>query len=186
MTEYKLINPHIEGKFKKLYQGETSFDAAKNLWENLSSNFTNCVPEFSFTIERVKDNKMFHYRVNESVKNSNVKYTITELDINLSASKKKKFNEKLNSFKNKVQAGGKKNKKRKVKVLDEDEDEDDDSSTTEEDVYDVFMMNNNLLYDTPISYFWYYPDFYPYTYDYYFVPTWVPSLSPYVVISSYI
>lgn len=186
MTEYKLINPHIEGKFKKLYQGKTSFDAAQSLWENLSANFTNCMPEFAFTVERVKDNKMFHYKVNESVKNNNVNYTITELDINLSAAKKKKFNKKLNNFKNKVQSGGKKKKKRKVSVLDEDdEDDEEDDTTTEEELFDVFMFNDQFLYDTPISYFWYYPDFYPYAYDYYFVPTWIPSLSPYVIISSY-
>ena len=181
MTEYRLINPHIEGKFQKLYQGETPFDAAQNMWTNLSKNFTNCVPEFAFTLERVKDNKMFHYRVNESVKNSNVNYTITELDLDVSTAKKKKFNEKLNEFKNKLQSGGKKDKKRKRRHHDEDDD-DESSTTTEDDVYDVWMLSNHLLYDTQIAYFWYYPDFYHYSYDYYFIPTWVPSLSPYVII----
>jgi len=180
MTEYRLINPHIEGKFQKLYQGETPFDAAQNMWDNLSKNFTNCVPEFAFTLERVKDNKMFHYRVNESVKNSSVNYTITELDLDLSAAKKKKFNEKLNEFKNKLQSGGKKDKRHKKRTsLVDDEDE---SSTSESEGYDVWMLSTHTLYDTPISYFWYYPDFYQYSYDYYFIPTWVPSLSPYVII----
>jgi len=179
MTEYKLINPHIEGNFEKLYSGESAFDAAKNLWDNLSTNFTNCVPEFAFTIERVKDNKMFHYRVNESVKDGSVDYTITDLDLKLSAAKKKKFTSKLDSFKTKVQSGGAKKRRRKSK------NDDSSSSEEDEDLFDIFMLNDHYLYDTPISYFWYYPDFYPYEYDYYFVPTWIPTLSPYVIISSY-
>ena len=168
MTEYKLINPHIEGKFEKLYSGETPFDAAKGLWENLSSNFTNCVPEFAFTVERVKDHKMIHFKVNEKVKSGEVDYTITELNAKISAAKQKKFNQKLGQFKKKVQAGGKKPKK-------------DDSSDS--DLYDLFLMTDHLMYESPITYFWYYPDFYPFEYDYYFVPTWIPSLSPYVLLS---
>lgn len=182
MTEYRLINPHIEGKFQRLYQGETPFDAAQSMWENLSKNFTNFVPEFAFTLERVKDNKMFHYRVNESVKNSSVNYTITELDHDVPAAKKKKFNEKLTEFKQKLQSGGKKDRKHKKKHSLADDDDDSSSSSSESEVYDVWMLNNHVLYDTPISYFWYYPDFYQYSYDYYFIPSWVPSLSPIVII----
>ena len=179
MTEYKLINPHIEGKFQKLYPGETAFDAAQGLWDNLSKNFTNHLPEFSFTMQRMQDNKMFHYRVNETIKEGDVNYTITELDMNLSAAKKKKFNEKLNDFQNKIQSGGKKHKKhhkRKTKLLDgEDESSSSSSSSSESEEYDVWMLNTHHLYDAPISYFWYYPDLYQNTYDYYFVPTFVTS-----------
>jgi hypothetical protein len=174
MTEYKLVNPHIEGKFQKLYSGETPFDAAKNMWENLSANFTNCVPEFAFSLERVKDNKMFHFKVKESVKKDEVDFIITELNLKLSAAKKKKFDEKLSTFKNKVQSGGKKHKKGKKR----DDDEDSDS-----DFYDLYLLTDHVLYETPITYFWYYPDFYPFDYDYYFVPTWIPTLSPYVLYS---
>ena len=185
MTEYKLINPHIEGKLQTLHAGESAFDAAKNLWDTLSANFTNCVPEFSFTIERVKDNKMFHFRVNESVKDGNVDYTISELDVKLTAAKKKKFNEKLSTFKNKVQSGGKKKRKKRKKRKRDYDDDDLDFDDSDSDVFDVFMLGDHMLYDSAISYFWYYPDFYPYQYDYYFVPTWIPSISPYTVISYY-
>ncbi len=184
MTEYKLVNPHIEGKFKKLYSGETPFDAAKNMWENLSSNFTNCVPEFAFTLERAKDNKMYHFRVNESVKDGEVDFVISELNIKMTAAKKKKFLGALDGFKNKVQGGGargkRKNKKKKSK-----DDDDESSSESDSDYYDLFMLTDHILYDQPISHFWYYPYLYPFDYDYYFVPTWVAPLSPYVLFPPY-
>jgi hypothetical protein len=206
MTEFTLINPHIEGKFQKLYRGETAFDAAKNTWDNLSKNFTNYVPEFAFTIERAKDKKMFHYKVNESVSGDNVNYTIIQLDDNITDAQRKKFNDKLAAFKTKIQRGGKDKadddddnddddddrksrkdrkrrdkhkRRRKVSLL---EDEDEDESTTE-DIYDLYLLNTSYLYDSPIAYFWYYPDFYSYATEYYILPTWIPSVSPSVFIS---
>jgi hypothetical protein len=171
MTEYKLVNPHIEGNFKKLVSGKTPFDAAKNTWTGLSSNFTSCVPAFGFTIERVKDNKMFHYKVKESVKNDNVEFKITELNLKLSADNKKKFNDKLSTFKSKIksQNGGGKKK------------DEDDSSDSE--FYDLYHLNNHALYNSPISYFWYYPEFYTFDHDWFFMPTFTSTSTPYVFLN---
>ncbi len=179
MTEYKLINPYIEGKFQKLFSGKSPSDAAQEMWNKLSEHITNCVPEFAFTIERVKDNKMFHFRVNETVKNNEVDYSLTELDIKLSAAKKKKFLNKLNEFKDSVQKGGKKRRRKK------DEEEEEEEESTSSEYYDSFLLQQHVLWNQPITYFWYYPEYYTFEYEYFFVPTWVYPLSPYTVIVPY-
>jgi hypothetical protein len=190
MTEYKLINPHIEGSFEKLYPGKTPVDAAKSLWDNLSSNFTNCVPEFAFSLERIKDKKMFHFKVNESIKSGDVSYTLSEMSLKLSSQKKKKFENKLKKFKSKLeQSGGRKKIKRKRKKKlkygddDDDDDDDDDSPYEHKDYFDLYLLTDHILYDSPITYFWYYPDFYPFDYDFYFLPTWIPTISPYYILA---
>lgn len=179
MTEYKLINPYIEGQFQKLYQGNTPLDAAHEAWNNLSKNLVNYIPEFSFTVERVGDNKMFHYRVNEKVKNNEVDFTLSEIDVKLTSSKKKKFTDSFNKFQSNVQSGGKskkKKRKRKRKSDDSDEDEDED-----EFLYNLFN-DGFRSWNSPITYFWYYPNLYDYDYDFYFIPNWTYPLSPLTII----
>jgi hypothetical protein len=169
MTEYKLINPHIEGTIPKLYSGETSLDAADSAWSNLSSYFTNCVPRFGFTMERVKDGKLCNFVAKESVKDGNVSYTITESNTKVSAAQKKKFNKKLSEFQGKVQSaqnGGVKN------WLDDDE-----------ELVELFLFTDHMLVNAPITHYWYYPHFYQFEYDYYFVPTWTPHVTPYMFLA---
>ena len=52
MTNYLLVNPHIEGDFDKTYQGNTPVDAAYNVWDALRPHLTNLVPKFAYTMER--------------------------------------------------------------------------------------------------------------------------------------
>ena len=171
MTEYKLVNPHIEGSFKTLYQGSTPFDAAQKMWSKLSENITNSVPEFAFTIQRVKDNTLFHYKVNETVNNNEVDFTIAELDNKVSNAKKNKFLDKLKQFKSKVQEGGKRRRRKK-------NDDDDDDSSTDSDYYYDLLKQHSSFYNQPITYYWYYPELYTFEYDYVFVPSWASHLSP--------
>lgn len=176
MTEYKLINPHIEGKFKSLCQGKSPIDAASEIWNNLSKNITNNVPEFAFTIQRVKDNNMFHFKINETIENDEVNFTISQLDTNLTAAKKKKFLKKLDDFKNRSQDGGHRKKKRHNK---DDDDDDDDTSTDSEYYKDILKQ---YAKKQQVSYYWYYPGLYPFDYDYVFLPTWY-NIYPQTTIS---
>lgn len=84
---YTLINPFVTNKqFKSNKKNENS--AAEDLWSQLSSNIKNHTPEFYFSFKNNKNNKFFHYKVNENLENDRVKYSIKKL-------KNKKVNEKL-------------------------------------------------------------------------------------------
>ena len=60
-SNYKFVNPHIEGDFKNLFSGKNHIDAARIAWEKLSTNFTNNLPKFAFTLEKVGDGKLYHF-----------------------------------------------------------------------------------------------------------------------------
>ena len=86
MTNFRLVNPYIEGDFNKVYSGKTAQTAARNVWENLSKHITNNVPKFAFTLERVNDGELFHYMIQEKSQivdgNMNAQINLSEIEVN--------------------------------------------------------------------------------------------------------
>ena len=74
---YILLNPHLPGK-ELTSKEKTPGSAAEAIWGKLSSNIKNYSPEFFFTIQDAKSNKLYHYKVKESMENEKVKYTINK------------------------------------------------------------------------------------------------------------
>ena len=62
---YQLVNPKIEGSFNDVYDAAEPIDAAKKLWENLSSHVANHVPNFLFTMKDISKGEYFHFQVTE-------------------------------------------------------------------------------------------------------------------------
>ncbi|AYV82072.1 MAG: hypothetical protein Homavirus5_14 [Homavirus sp.] len=167
-TGYKLVNPHIEGEFKSLFTEKSHFDAAQKSWEKLSSHFTNNIPLFAFTLERLKDNQLFHFTVKEDIKDNMVEYKITEIKPKLSVEEETQFKKTLKNME-----GGRSRKHRY-----DDDDDDDSSSTTE--IYKKAKYNSMIRKSQPITWWWYTPT--PYKLDTFFVPTFAVPLTPYVEI----
>ncbi len=72
---YILLNPHLPGK--ELTSNEkTPGSAADQIWGKLSENIKNYSPNFYFSIQDTKSNKLHHFKVNEKLENDRVKYTI--------------------------------------------------------------------------------------------------------------
>jgi enolase len=170
MTEYKLINPHIEGEFaKKLYSAESSLDAANEAWSDLSSHFTNCVPRFGFTLECLKTNKFINFEVREKINTEGeVSYTVSESSKKVTSVQRKKFESKLKEFKAQLKKSEKKSQKGGDWLLEDEE------------MVDLYLLTDHFV--TPLfTHYWYYPMFYDVT-EYLFVPTWVPTVTPYTWI----
>jgi hypothetical protein len=75
---YKLCNPYIEGR--ELTSEKTSVnDAAEQIWSEMSLNIKNYIPKFYFSIQNNKNNKLFHYKVKESMENGQVSYVISQI-----------------------------------------------------------------------------------------------------------
>jgi hypothetical protein len=171
MTNYQLVNPHIEGSFKKLFSGGTPFDAAQNAWNNISKYITNNVPRFAFTLERTNDNKLFHFVVKEDITQGVVEYSLERLDLKIPKRAVTAFRTKLKTVKK--QYGGKKND-------DEDEDDDDDDDDDDykkDDDYELYKRIKRQMRtsSSEITFWGYYP-WYPI--DSVFIPTFIPGISP--------
>lgn len=148
------------------FSGKDQMSAAQKAWDTLSSHFANNIPRFGFTLQ--SGGSCHHFEVCEKInKSKSVDYTLNELEVSGTACKKMKTNL---ANRNKQQ-GGKKHK-----------DDDDSSSTSDDDLYTEIYMNN-ILRKSPI-YYWYY-DPVVYSFDSYYIPTFVAPLTPYVEIAYY-
>lgn len=176
MANFRIVNPHIEGKFKKLLSAKTADDAAVVAWKRISKYITNNVPNFAFTIEQVNDNSLYHYLVKESIKKNQVNYSIDKIEIKQDDENIKKFRDALARQGKKLEGGRRKNRKGKNK--DDDEDEDEDDSDLDDDIYSRVSLQKQL--HQPIYYWWYYPNIYQKIIDTIWVPTFVAPLAPYV------
>ena len=179
---YKLVNPYIIGSMQSTFEADSSMEAAKLAYQNLSQYFGNHMPEFRFTLKRLSsDGKVvggstksfLHFKVTENKgSNDNVKYEITELH---NAQNVANFQKRLNKVANQDekknnQVGGKKYVK------------DDDLS----DYFDSEIdrpRKGPLVYE-PIVYYWYDPFVYNYV-DRWYIPTFVLPIQPRVVFDSH-
>src|SRR3990172_8221718 len=130
MSNYKLINPYIEGTMITSFSGASHLDAACCAWNALSKYITNNVPKFAFTLENINDGRLYHFLVKESLSgNRSADFKISEINLKLKQ-------DAISQFKNRLSMrGGKKHKK---KHDDDDDDDDDDSSSTSTSTSDVF------------------------------------------------
>jgi hypothetical protein len=181
VNSYVLVNPYIEGDFKKDIKAKNSMEASKAFYKNLSEHFNNSVPKFYFTIQKGKsgDGKYYNFEVVEKRDGDEVSFSIKPYKSS-NIKDMSRFNEKLSDFKNKfAQAGGKKHKHGKHKKRD-DSDSDSISSTDSEDFYRTARSYVPVV-NQPFYYWWYDP--YVYNLNSLWIPTFYSYVQPYIEIS---
>jgi hypothetical protein len=164
------------------YNADSSLEAAKLAYDNLSQYFGNHMPVFRFTLKRMsKDSKVvggssksfLHFEVNEVTDDNNkVKYEIKEIT---GGDNIKSFQERLNKVASQDEKKGGAHKGKKY--VDSDEYSDYFDSDIEK------PRKGPLVYE-PIVYYWYDPFVYPVV-DRWYVPTFVLPLQPRVVFDSH-
>ena len=189
MPEYTLVNPIIQGTMKTQFSGKNSLEAANKAYAKLSENFNNNIPKFYFTLQEMKTEKSIlgggkasdytHFMVSESKKANQVNFRITEHKVKDNEKQFKKFKESVKKINKQNQEGGKKDKKDKDKDKEKYDEFDDD------DDYDFPKYKSSYSYSYPISSWWYDPYVYKIKSSYYYLPTYVAPLSPYVSVPLY-
>lgn len=176
MSNYKLLNPYIEGKMTTSFAGNSPKVAAKKIWNAISKYITNNVPQFPFTMENTDTGKLHHFLVKESLIGGNqAKFNISELTLNMKPTEESEFKKRVDTFKNSKMRGGKKHRKH--------EDDDDDSSSSSSSTTEIFSAlklynKHNTIY--PITYWWYDPLIYKL--DSVYIPTFVAPIVPYIEV----
>jgi hypothetical protein len=177
MSNYQLVNPHIEGNFKKIFSGNKPIQAGKKAWDNLSHYFSNPLKEFHFSLERLNDKKLYHFGVKEQMNGSRIDYTIKQMKLEENSDNKalKAFRQKLNE----VQNGGRHNGGK--------HDDDSSSSSSSDSSSSSSSSDDKLLYkhytnvEQPIVYWWYDP--YIYKINRVHMPCFLWPLTPAVELS---
>jgi hypothetical protein len=174
MKSYILVNPHIEGSVETKFKTKTADEAASFAYESISKYFSNNLPKFSFTLQKAGSDKYYHFDVKEKInKNDKIKFEIKKNDLIQDINGLKKFIE----VNEENLAGGKSSHSKKYKLSDDDSDS-SSSSSSDDNYYYYYKPVNRYQ---PISYWSYYP--YVYNLRKFYVPTFVPTISPYVYIS---
>lgn len=176
---YELINPYIEGEFKRVFSGSEPIKAAKSCYSKLSEYIRSPIPKFYFSLKNVKSGKYYHFIVKEEIKKDNIaNYNIEELSIDHTKEDITKFEEKLQKF---IQKGGLRSRDlRRQRSLDDD-DFDSDYDSDSSDYYDRYKYSYPYRTDQPILYYWYEPLLYKI--NRFYVPHFVLPLSPLVEIN---
>ena len=178
-NNFELVNPYIEGDFKRVFSGNESIKAAKNCYTSISEYIRNPLPKFYFSLKNIKTGKYNHFMVKEKIKKKNIaNFNIEEISINHTKDEITKFEDKLDKFK---QKGG---RRRKELDMDLDEDlEDSDLDSDSSDYYNKYSRKYSYPYrtDQPILYYWYDPLLYKVNRFYF--PHFVLPLSPLVEVN---
>lgn len=187
MSNYKLINPRIEGTLSTIIRGDSDMNAAEKIWHTLSKYVTNNVPQFAFTLEDMDNNNMHHFVVKETLVGGNsVKWDIDKLDLDLDAAVEKKFLKNVNSAK---MSGGKKHRKhrkhrehRERKEGDDDSSSSSSSSSSSDEMFSALKLYKNQMKTFPITYWWYDP--WVYQLDSIYIPTFTSPMNPYIEVTT--
>lgn len=165
MAKYQLVNPSIEGNMKTEFYGNDVEKVAKEIYETLSSNFSNPIPYFVFTFMD-KENNLYHYEVKEKNENGeSVEYVMKQYHV--TPENEEKFTQRQN--------GGK--RKRYYKI----DDSSTSSSSDSDKAYKVYINPYQKYFDYPINYFSYDPGMYKYNSMY--IPMFsYPNYQPYIEI----
>lgn len=179
MKTFELINPYIEGNFKRIFKDETSIKAADNCYKKISGYIRNPVNEFYYTLRDIKTNKYHNFVVTEKTnkKNKTVNYSIEELKNKINKTELKNFENNLSSIQNNLSGGKKKYSESDDSDLD---DSDDSSSSSESEKYTKFKYIHPYIPYSPITHYWYYPYIYPVSKI--FIPHFSLPLTPIVEI----
>jgi hypothetical protein len=162
---YVLLNPYLEGK-KIVSQKSNMNLAADEIWSDLSTKIKNYIPEFYFSIQNSKDNKIHHIRVRENLENNKVKYNLKVL-----SNKKFHANDKvlLAEIKNiGDMRGGRKH-------------HDDDSSSSSSSSDEIVYSFPKSKYSSPVLSLNYYPSIYGVRNI--LLPSFVGSFTPFVKLN---
>lgn len=179
MSNYKLINPYIEGDIGNSFNGRNPLDAAVNAWNTLSKYMTNNVPKFAFSLEGSDDGKFYHFIVKESLEGGDVvDYKISEMDLEMKPNELKAFKNKIKKISSRKQSGGKKHHKKDSK----DDDSSSSSSTSSSEGLSYLKLYKTLTKPQPIYYWWYDP--LVYKFDSVYIPSFVAPLTPYIEVST--
>jgi len=170
MLNYTLVNPYIEGDFKKSYSASSPIDAAQSTWKNLSQYITGDVPKFAFTLQKEGSNELLHFLVKEEVNNKTADYTLERISKKIPKKVSDKFLSSLKTRKN--QLGGRRG-------YYDDDDDNEDIYDSDIDIYRR-IRNKMTRLTSPIVYWNYVP--WLYEIDYVYMPTFIKPLSPYVYI----
>lgn len=174
MKSYILVNPHIEGSVDTKFKTKNSEEAANLAYESISKYFSNNLPKFSFTLQKAGSNQFYHFEVSEKInKNDKVKY---QIKANKSISNVQGLEKFIEANQEKLAGGKDKSKKYRF-----DEDSSESSSSSESSDDDYYYYYKPVNRSLPITYWSYYPYVYPL--KKFYVPTFVPTISPYVYIS---
>ena len=176
MSNYKLINPYIEGNIVNTFSGKSQLDAASQTWNTISKYITNNVPQFAFTMENINDGQIHHFLVKESLVGGNsAKYDIKELTLKMKQSEESAFKNRIDTFKNSKMRGGKKKHDKK-----DDDDDSSSSSSSSSEIFSALKLYNRKNKSYPISYWWYDP--LVYRLDSVYIPTFVAPIVPYIEV----
>lgn len=131
---FTLVNPQIDNQYKT--SNNDSLEAAQNIWDNLSKNTKQYVPESFFSLQ--KGGKLFHFKVEETLNNNDVSYKISSY----------KCDKNDKNFVNflKKQSGGKKKKKKKYFDTSSSSSSSSSITSSSSDSSDTTINTDNLVY----------------------------------------
>jgi hypothetical protein len=181
MKTFTLINPlFVGGNMKTEYNANSGLEAVSEFWNEFGSHLSLNCPKLYVTLQD-GNGKLSHYKINEKLGNDKTaNFTISEFDNDLSKSRTDKFLNEVDKYKKEGHKliGGSVDKKPK-----RDRSKDSSSSSTgldsDDDEYYNFRryrtrMNApfNMMYYTPLIY----------SIDTVVLPTFLPTISPYVTL----
>jgi hypothetical protein len=174
MSNFKLINPKLQGDIKTTVSAGNSLDAAKQIWTNLSKYFTNDVPTFAFTIENQSGGSLHHFKVEETKHKNEASFKIESIESKLKSSDIKKFKKRIDELP--AMHGGKKHHHK---------DDDSSSSDSSSEAFDALKMYKKFSKRNtiqPIAYWWYDPS--PYGLSSIYIPTFITPVQPYIEVAT--
>ena len=142
VNKYYLVNPQIKGdNFENSVSAKNSIEAAKKLYNGLSTHFSHNVMKFYFTLQKGDSDKYSHFQVSEKRNNDKVKFQIQPYILPDELTSIERFKMKLADFNNKFEEqdgedddkinSKKKKSKSQDGGRDDKEDEDDDDEDNE-------------------------------------------------------
>lgn len=178
MKTFTLVNPLIIGSMKTEYVAENGLKATSQFWSELGTHLALNNPELYVTM---KDDSgtLSHYVINEKLGNNKIAdYTISEHKVELSKAKEEKFLKDVKKYeiKGKTLTGGSVDKKPK---RDRSKDSSSSSDLDSDDDYYNFRRYRTRL-NAPINMLYYTPLLY--SVDTIVLPTFVPTVTPYVTL----
>ena len=153
-NNYIMINPWIDGKNKKIYKSDNALDSAKKAYNDMANNFSNNIPSFHITLQKINSSKdigkgsnndYYHFKINEQRGGkNNIKFDLQEISFN------KKDNLVLEQFKKNIyktildinkknKSGGRRKRSKSKSRRRRDDDDDDELFDDEEDIIDDIL-----------------------------------------------
>ncbi len=93
---FELVNPYIEGTFETKYDTKSPLESAEMFWKAFSKLIVNHLSETLITLKDTDDDKLYSFKITESVmRDGEVKYNITPIDIDMTKKERYAFDENL-------------------------------------------------------------------------------------------